>query len=179
MHVKEKDISLYLDNSLPLKVRERMKLHFFTCIACKRRLEEYQRLYQAIGLLEYDFPLEGMELKVINKIKENKQSAGSKPVSVRSYFPGLVYALVLFAIAGFFFYTPITNVAGNVAQNATTFMLNEWIDWINIVKWQVVDIISSLYSADFIIIFLPLIASLFLIAGGIYVFLSRKTVKKA
>ena len=178
MHVREKDISLYLDNMLTSKKQKKIKLHFLVCSACSEKLNEYKKLYQTMESLESDFQLDCLESEVMKKIKEQKAQEAVKPVPVKFYSPGLVYALILFIIAGLFF-TPITNTAERMAQNTTALMLNKWLDWINKVKWQVVDIISSISSNNFVILFLPVFFGVVLIAGGAYLFISGKKVKKA
>ncbi|NLY18858.1 MAG: zf-HC2 domain-containing protein [Clostridiaceae bacterium] len=177
MHVREKDISLYLDNSLVLKERKKLESHFLVCSACRQKLQEYKNLNQAMNSLDIDFPLDGLESKVVNRIKEQRISLTVKPVDKKSFSPGYIYALILFVIAGLF-YTPAGDVAEQVAQNATTFMLNRWLDWINKVKWQVIDMYASVISAGFTVFFLPLFSGIFLIAGGAYLFINKSAVKK-
>ncbi|MDD4297672.1 MAG: zf-HC2 domain-containing protein [Ruminiclostridium sp.] len=181
MHVREKDISLYLDNMLTSKKQKKIKLHFLVCSTCSEKLNEYKKLYKTMELLEFDFQLDCLESEVMKKIKEQKaqETQGAvKPVPVKYYSPGLVYALILFVIAGLFF-TPVTNTAERIAQNTTALMLNKWLDWINKVKWQVVDIISSISSNNFVMLFLPVFFGVVLISGGAYLFISGKKVKKA
>lgn len=178
MHVSEKDIYLYLDNSLAQKKQQKIKLHFLVCSTCRERLKEYERMYQAMNLLEFDSPLEGLEAKVINQIKEHGILIPDKFEPIKPYSPRLVYALMLLVFVGLFS-TPVTDVAGRMTQNTTTFMLNEGIDWINKAKWQVVDIIVKVCFTNFVVIILPLLFGIALIAGGAYLFISRKEVKKA
>jgi len=168
MHVREKDISLYLDDSPSFKKREKLKSHFSVCSACREKLLEYERLNQAMDTLEFDFPLEGLESKVIEKIKEQRILITVKPVAERSFSPGYVYALILFVIAG----------PGQMAQNTTALMLNKWLDWINKVKWQVIDMFAGVVSTGFIVFFLPLFSGIILIIGGAYLFINRKEIKK-
>ena len=177
MHVREKDISLYLDDSLVFKKREKLKSHFSICSACREKLLEYERLNQAMDSLESDFPLEGLEYKVIEKLKEQRISITVKPVAERSFSPGYVYALILFVIAGLF-YTPAGNATGQMAQNTTALMLNKLLDWINKVKWQVIDMFAGVVSTGFIVFFLPLFSGIILIIGGAYLFINRKEIKK-
>lgn len=178
MHVSEKDINLYLENALPLKKRKKMRQHFSACSVCLKKLKDYQSLYDTINLMENNYPLEGMELNIIKKIKEQKSNYETTAAQARVFKPNLVYALILFAVAGLFF-TPLTNIAGSMARNTTTFMLNEWLEWINKVKWQVVDIIVKICSENFAIWLFSLACGIILVGGGAYLFFSGKVVQKA
>ena len=163
---------------LSSKKQKNIKLHFSVCSTCSKKLNEYKNLCHEMELLESDFQLDGLEYEVMKKIKEQKAQETVKPVPIKYYSPGLVCSLLLFIIAGLFL-TPVTNVAEQMAKNTSTFMLNKGLDWINKVKWQVVDIISNIISNNFVIMFLPVFFGVVLIVGGAYLFLSKKNIKKA
>lgn len=176
MHVREKDISLYLDDSLAFNKRSRLESHFSVCPACRKKLQEYEKLYQTMNMLDFDFPLDGLELKVVNRIKEQKVLLSFRPVAEKAFSPGYVYAIILFVIAGLF-YSPAGDAAGQMAQNTAAIMLNKGLDWINKVKWEIIDIFTGVLSAG-LIVFLPLFYGIVLIAGGAYLFINKKEVKK-
>lgn len=175
MHINEKDISLFLDNSLDPKKHKKLEKHFEICDKCKDRLIISQNFYSTLDSLEYDFELEGLEDKIMQKIKSikpNEPAVYQEPFRIS--LPALSYiSLAIFILSLLF--APVTDFVGRVYQDAMTYMLDEGIQFINIAKWKAVDIIRMWKSLELT----GIAAGIILISGGIYFTVNRKAVRKA
>lgn len=170
MHIKEKDISMYLDNSLDLKKRERIEKHLSTCEECNARLNKWKTFYSSFELLECDFELDGMENKIMSKIRRGQLSNSVQEERTQIPMPALSY----FSLAVFILYLlfePLMNLLKNFYKNAMAFMLDESLQIINMVKWKALDMAETLEMTG-------LTACIILIAGGIYFTLNRKSAHK-
>ncbi|HEY8500128.1 MAG TPA: zf-HC2 domain-containing protein, partial [Clostridia bacterium] len=90
MHAKERDIALFIENSLKPEKRRKIEQHLTVCGSCRRRLRQWEDLYDTVELLDYDFQLDGLEEKVIDKIKS--MSSNAEPVKNVLKFPALYTA---------------------------------------------------------------------------------------
>lgn len=163
MHIKEKEISAYLENSLPAEKRERLKEHMANCTECRCRLNEWESLFDTIGMLSFDFSLDGLEDKVLQRIRKGENEA----VSPRVLISNMAYVMIFLFIAGLFI-SPVTRFAGPLLQSAGNFIAGAGIDFINTFKWQAVDIVSYIQNAEVSSWLFPLVAGITLVAGGTY-----------
>ncbi len=163
MHVNEKEMSAYLDNSLTTEKQERMKEHLSVCEDCRRRLNEWESLFDTIGMLSFDFSLEGLEEKVLQRIRKE----GNEAVSPRVLISNMAYVMVSLFIAGLFI-NPLTQWVGKLLQVAGNFVTGAGIGFINEFKWHAVDIVSFIQSAELSNWLFLLVAGVTLIAGGTY-----------
>lgn len=173
MHIKERDISMFLDNSLNSKKRRKMEEHFTVCKKCKDKLDEWQYFYSSLQPLEFDFELDGLEDKIMRKIKSVKMDGLVQsevfriPVSTLVYISFIIFTLYLI-------FEPFINILKKFYRYTMTFMLDEGLQFINTAKWKAVDIIAVLRTLEFT----GLLACIILIAGGIYFTTNRKSVRK-
>ncbi|NLX76646.1 MAG: zf-HC2 domain-containing protein [Clostridiaceae bacterium] len=174
MHVKEKDISLFLDNSVSPRKRKMIEEHFAVCPKCKEKLTRWQSFYSSLELLEYDFELDGLEDRVMRKIKSHQPNQPVYkgiyriPVTAVLFVSFIVFVLNLI-------FEPVFNRLGDFCRNTMTLMLDEGLELINTAKWEAVDIIEMLKSLEMT----GLAACIILIAGGVYFTANRKSVRKA
>ncbi|NLM11223.1 MAG: zf-HC2 domain-containing protein [Clostridiaceae bacterium] len=174
MHVHEKDISLFLDNSLNPKKHKKLQEHFTVCKKCKDKLIKWQNFYSSLEQLEFNFELDGLEDKIMRKIKSHQFN---KPV--QNEFPRIPISALLYISFTVFIlnliFEPVLNAFGNFYRNTMAFMLDEGLEFINTAKWEAVDIIAMFKSLELT----GLAACIILIAGGIYFTANRKSVRKA
>lgn len=163
MHINEKEMSAYLDNSLPSEKQERLKDHVTNCTECRRRLNEWESLFDTIGMLSFDFSLDGLEEKVLRMIR-NEENKTVAPRVLASY---MAYVMAFLFIAGLFI-SPMIQAAGQLLQAAGNYAAGAGLDFINTVKWYAVDIVSYIENADFISWLFLLVAGITLVAGGTY-----------
>lgn len=163
MHVSEKEISAYLDNSMLAEKQKRVKEHISGCENCRRKLHEWESLFDTIGMLSFDFSLEGLEEKVLQRIRKGERETVPPRILV-SY---MVYVMVLLFIAGLSI-SPMVNQAGQVLQAAGNFITGAGIDFINEFKWHAIDIVSFIQDAELSSWVFFLVAGIILIAGGTY-----------
>lgn len=163
MHVNEKEMSAYLENSLSTEKQERLKEHFSSCEDCRRRLNEWENLFDTIGMLNFDFSLEGLEEMVLQRIRKE----GNETVTPRVLISHMAYVMVFLFIAGLFI-SPVTHTVGQLLQAAGNFVTGAGVNFINEIKWQAVDIVAYIQSADLSGWLFFLVAGITLIAGGTY-----------
>lgn len=163
MHVNEKEISAYLDNSLPGGKQEQLKEHFAACAQCRSKLNEWESLFDTIGMLSFDFTLEGLEERVLQRIRNE----GSEAVSPRILVTNMAYAMVFLFVAGLFI-SPVTHIAGQLLRTAGNYATGAGISFINQIKWHAVDLVSYLQGAKISDWLFLLVAGVTLIAGGTY-----------
>lgn len=163
MHVNDKEISAYLDDSLPKDRQNTLKQHFSVCGECRRKLNEWDELFDAIGMLDFDFSLEGLEQKVLSKIK----NAAPQAVPPRVLITQMAYVLLTLFVAGLFV-SPMTRMAGHTLQKAGSFLFDAGLRFVNEFKWHAMDVISFVQSLNLSSWVFPLIAGVTLIAGGSY-----------
>lgn len=163
MHAKDKEYCAYLEHSLSAEKQERLKEHFSDCGQCHRELNEWESLFDTIGMLSFDFSLDGLEEKVMQRIRK----AANEPVSPRLLVSYMAYVMVFLFIAGIFI-SPALQVGGQVLQFLPDRLAAAGVGFINDIKWHAVDIVSYIRrSTVFDWVFL-LIAGITLIAGGAY-----------
>lgn len=163
MHINEKEMSAYLDNSLPAEKQKQLKEHVSACTDCRRRLNEWENLFDTIGMLSFDFSLDGLEEKVLQRIRKGEKETVSPRILV-SY---MVYVMVVLFVAGLSI-SPIINQAGQLLQAAGNFITGAGLDFINEFKWYAVDIVSFMQSWEISGWVFFLVAGITLIAGGTY-----------
>ncbi|AGC69380.1 hypothetical protein Cst_c24200 [Thermoclostridium stercorarium subsp. stercorarium DSM 8532] len=172
MHIRERDISLYLDNRLDSEKQRKLEEHFSVCRKCSERLAEWKELYAYLEGLEYDFELDGLENKIMQKIK-------NVPVNVvwhdefRISVPVLLYVLSVVLSLNLLF-EPVINFLRRFYNNTMAFMLNESLEFINSAKWEAVDVIALFKSMEIT----GMATGIVLIAGGIYFTVNRKSLRK-
>lgn len=169
MHAKEREISAYLDDSLPEDRKNALKQHFSVCEECRRKLSEWEKLYDTIDMLEFNFSLEGLEQKVLAKIR----SETAQPVPLRVLIAQTVYVLLSLFLVGLFI-SPATQMAGQTLQKAGGFLLDAGIRFVNEFKWYAMDVISFIQDLSFLSWVFLLISGITLIAGGMYYSLSGR-----
>lgn len=175
MHVDEKEISAYLDNSLSVEKQRKLKQHFSECEECSQKLNEWDSLFATIGMLEFNFSLEGLEEKILHRIrKENEKTVENRP---RVLLFNMAYVMIFLFITSLFI-SPVTNFAGQSIQYVGNFLFNKGIDLINDIKWNAVDIFSFIQGINLSGWLFLLLAGITLIAGGSYFSFSHK-VRKA
>jgi hypothetical protein len=174
MHVKEKDISAYVENSLPAEKQKMLAQHFSECKVCSRKLCQWESLFKTINELEYDFKLDGMEEKVLLKIRE-RQHKDEKPASL---LPNFIHVFAFVFIACLFI-SPVTNYADQSFKYVGNFIFSQSIDFINEFKWHAVNIVSEIQAMDLAGWIFLLASGIILIAGGIYFSFAEKLSRKA
>lgn len=174
MHIHEKDISLFLDNSLTPKKHKKLEEHFSVCQKCRDRLTKWQYFYSALEQLEFNFELDGLEDKVMQKIKSSQYDKPVRRELARVPVPALFYISFVIFVLNLLF-EPIINVINKFYQNTMAFMLDESLQFINTAKWKAVYIIELFKPLKLT----GLAACIILIAGGIYFTANRKSVRKA
>ncbi len=161
MHIKEKDISLFLDNSLGHKKRDKLKEHFSACKACRDKLEEWKMLYSSLNNIEVDNELTGLEGKIMYKIKTARKAVSQKrplvTVPALMYFLLIVFTLNLFA-------EPMFNILNVSYKKYMAFMLEGGLEVMNRFKWKAIDIIAMLETMKLT----GILACAILILSGIY-----------
>lgn len=160
MHIKERDISLFLDNALEPEKRDKLNEHFSVCKICKAKLEEWQSLYSSLNSIEYDNELAGLERKVMYKIKTARSVQRRRQIIT---IPSVVcFLLVVFMLS--LFAEPLFNVISIGYKEYMGFMLDGGLEIMNEFKWKAIDIIEMLETMKFTGIF----ACMILIVNGIY-----------
>lgn len=173
MHINEKNISLYLDNRLGSKKKRKLEEHFSVCGKCREKLAEWQCLYSSIEQLESDFELDGLEDKIMQKIK-NRRPVDYQHEKLRIPVAGLVYFSLVILFLNLLF-EPVIDLFGKLYKNTMAFVLHEGIELINTAKWQAVDIIAMSETMEVT----GIASCIILIAGGVYFTINRKPARKA
>lgn len=175
MHVREKEFPAYLDNSLPAEKQDKLRQHFSECMECSRKLNEWNSLYDTIGLLEVDFELNGLEDRILQKIRKSEETVeeGIKP---GKFIMNMVYTMVFLFIAGLAI-SPVTNMAGKSAQYVGKTLIHHLLNFVNEFKWQALDVISAIRGMDSVGWVYLLLAGITLIAGGAYFSFGRRLQK--
>lgn len=176
MHLKEKDFQFYLDNSLEPEKRRKAEQHITVCEVCRQRLNEWEDLFGAINELETEFPLDGLEEKILTIIKEQPMDKKEKGSRLPAF--NLVLVSSFLAALGLFFGS-FANITGLSFRYASNFILNESVDFINAIKWQAIDIISGIRFDNLSGWPVLFAAGIILIAGGVYLSLWNKQAFKA
>jgi len=174
MHIREKDISLFLDNSLSPGKQKKLEKHFAECDKCRDRLIKWQDLYSSLEDLDCDFELDGLEDRIMQKIKSTQFSNRAKQENFRISVPAIL-SISFIALVLNLLFEPIIAFIDKFYKNTMAFMLDESIQFINTAKWKAVDIISMFKSLELT----GLAACVILISGGIYFTVNRKSVRKA
>ncbi|MBP7174801.1 MAG: hypothetical protein KBA53_01115 [Thermoclostridium sp.] len=169
MHVHDKEYCAYLERSMPAEKQERLKEHFSDCGQCNRELNEWESLFDTIGMLNFDFSLDGLEEKVMQQIRK----AANEPVSPRILASYMVYVMAFLFIAGLFI-NPALQVGGQVLHHVDNHIATAGLRLINEVKWHAVDIISYIRNSNLFSWLFALVAGITLIAGGTYVSFGSK-----
>lgn len=176
MHISDNDFCAYLDNSLSDKAKSKLEQHLTGCRECSRKLNEWSSLYDTIGLLEFDFKLDDMEEKVLQRIrKEERRPALSRLWVLVS---NMAYVLLFLFITSLFI-RPVTDFAGRSVQYAANLLFNKSLGLFNEVKWYVVNIISFIQAEELTGWLFPLLAGITLIAGGSYLSFGKRMHKAA
>lgn len=163
MHVNEKELSAYLDNSLPAEKQNQLKEHFSACGECRRALNEWESLFDTIGMLSFDFSLNGLEEKVLQKIRKE----GNVTVTPRVLISNMAYVLVFLFLASLFI-SPVTRLVGQSLQYVGDFLFGAGMGFINEFKWHAVDIVAYIQNLNLSSWLFLLAAGITLIAGGTY-----------
>lgn len=176
MHVKERDIALFIENSLKPEKRRKVERHLSVCGLCKRRLHQWENLYSTIELLDYDFQLDGLEEKVINKI--NSMVSNSESAKRVLKFPVLFTAVsfVLITLAAIVF-SPVNKIINELAGNIVSLILNAGVNLIQKIKWPLKNIISVVFT-DKTGNIMSIISAAILIIGGVCFLVSDMFNKK-
>lgn len=177
MHVHEKEFTAYLENTLTAQKREKMAHHFSQCSACSRKLKEWEMLYAAMDELEYDYSLDGLEEKILLKIKKDEALNLQKQEKPLKLIFNMTYVLLLLFITGLVI-SPIINMAGLSFHYFGNFLFNQGLDMMNEAKWHVVNFFSMLETININDWLFPLTAGVILICGGTYLSLSKRTAAK-
>ncbi len=175
MHVKERDVVSYLENSLTDKKQKSMDKHFSVCALCRSKLRTWKTLYDTIETLDFDFKLNGLEDKVLRKIKTQAEKEFEKHVAPKLSASNLVFFLLLIFTASVFF-TPVIDIVNKITQHSGNLMLNQGLRWLNEVKWHAIDFIGKIQAAE--ISFLFLSAGIMLMVGGVYLYIGNKPFQK-
>jgi hypothetical protein len=163
MHVNDKELSAYVDNSLPAEKQNQLKEHFSVCGECRRRLNEWECLFDTIGMLNFDFSLEGLEEKVLQRIRKE----GNETVTPRVLVSHMAYVMVFLFLASLFI-SPVTRLIEQSLQYVGEFLFGAGIGFINDIKWHAVDIVAFIQSINLSSWLFLLVAGITLIAGGSY-----------
>lgn len=176
MHIKERDIALFIENSLKSEKRRKIEQHLSVCGLCRRRLHQWEDLYNTFESLDYDFQLDGLEEKVISKI--NSMAAYTEPVKNELKFPVMftVASFVLITLASIVF-GPVHKIINGFAGNVASLILNAGVNLIQKIKWPLKNIISLIF-ADQTESIMSIISSAVLIIGGICFLISNMFNKK-
>ncbi len=176
MHLREKDLQFYLENSLKPEKRRKAEQHISVCKACRQKLNEWEDLFGAINEMETDFPLDGLEEKILRIIKEKPMDKKEKGSRLPAF--NLVLVSSFLAVLGLLFGS-FANIAGLSFRYASDFLLNESVDFINEIKWQAIDIISGIRFDNLAVWPVLFGAGIILIAGGAYLSIWKKQAFKA
>jgi hypothetical protein len=176
MHVKERDIALFIENSLKPEKRGKVERHLSVCGLCRRRLHQWENLYSTIELLDYDFQLDGLEEKVINKINSMISNAESAKRVLKSpvSFTAVSFVLITLAAIGF---SPVNRIINELAGNIVSLILNAGVNLIQKIKWPLNNIISVVF-ADKTGNIMSIISAAILIIGGVCFLVSDMFNKK-
>jgi len=145
MHVKERDITLFIENSLKPEKRRKFERHLSECGLCMSRLHQWENFYNTIDLPDSDFQLDGLEEKVIYKI--NNMISNVKPGKDVLKFPALLTAasFILFISAAVVF-SPVNKIISGLAGNIANLTLNAGVNLIQEIKWPLTNIISFIFA---------------------------------
>jgi len=175
VHVKEKDSALFIENSLKPVKQRKVEEHLSTCGLCRRRLRQWENLYNAIELLDFDFELDGLEEKVIDKIKNTV--SGTKPVDNVLKFPVVIAAAFVLLILTSIVFIPVNKIISGMAGNIASLVLNAGVSLIQKIKWPLRNIISFIL-ADKTVNILSVVSAAILIIGGVCFLISNMFNKK-
>ena len=145
MHVKERDIALFIENSLKPEKQRKVEQHLSICGLCRRRLRQWESLYNTIELLDSDFELDGLEEKVIDKIKNTVSNAkpGDNVLKIPVFLVAVSFALIILTSIVFI---PINKIINGLADNIASLILNAGVNLIQKIKWPLTNIISFVFA---------------------------------
>jgi len=173
MHISEKEISLYLDNMLDSERRKKLEEHISVCQKCSSTLNEWKSLYFLLGQLGTEFELDGLESKVMRKIKKRQPENPAGREKLKIPVPALVFASLIVLMLNLFF-EQVIGFMNKFYSNTLAFVLDESLEFINTAKWEALDLIEMFRTMEMT----GLAACIILIAGGIYYAVNRKSVRK-
>ncbi len=177
MHIKDRDITLYIEKSISEEKKRDMEQHFSICEICRRKLDEWKRVYNTIDLLEFHFQLDGFEEKVMKEIKKKEEEAGRFTCFPQFTFPKVIFCFILLVGTSLLF-SPVSNLFEWLSGYTARFIFNEGLNWIQKMKWPAMNMIYSIRASDIIGWFLPIVSAVLLIAGGTSFFFGSKRIKK-
>lgn len=176
MHVKEKDIALFIEDSLKCEKRRKIEQHLSECGLCRRKLRQWENLYNTIELLDFDYQLDGFEEKVIDKI--NSIISNEKLEKSVLKFPALHTAVSFVMImSASILSSPVNKIINELSVKIANFVLNAGINLIQKIKWPLNNIISLVFS-DKTGNIMSVISSAILIIGGVCFLFSNILNKK-